>query len=154
MWRLLCLLSWVAGCRSHTCAYVLESYTVAGGNGTCCDKPAAERASAPEIQRVLLSFDLAKRPLLDVGSTDAARTDGDRFVVTLLRPPDLSTTMYFARLEEFAIAQPVSAYVPTEPVVLSFDDLSDGDRARLRHALGGVHVAHFPATHYAPGVHS
>lgn len=136
---------------AHTCGYLRAAYdTVGGGNETCCGRPDETLVLAPEVQRVLFSFPLAERESLHVagGHADASYVDDSRFMVVLLRPPG-TVEDYLAKLAGFVHAQPVDAYVPEVPRVLSLDDLTTADRERMRHALGDLPMQHFPVSRSA-----
>ena len=121
----------------HTCGYLRDAYNTANGNtSTCCGKPGSTVVFAPEVQRVVFSFDIGKRGVLDLGYADHATVDGARFIVTILRRPG-SAEQHLSRVGAFVLAQSIEeAYVPNVPQAISYDDFNADDRDRLSHAVG------------------
>jgi hypothetical protein len=121
----------------HTCGYLRDAYNTANGNTTtCCGQPGGAVVFAPEVQRVVFSFEIGKRDVLDLSHVDHATVDGTRFIVTILRHPG-SAEQHLSRVGAFVLAQAIEeAYVPNVPQAISFDDFNADDRDRLSHAVG------------------
>lgn len=136
--RLLLLLAWDSVARAHTCGYLRDVYRTAGGNTTtCCGRAGADVVVAHEVQRVVFSFPITKRGVLNLEYADHAATDGGvRYLVTILRRPG-SVEQHISRVGAFILAQSIEqAYVPQVPQCISFDDFGVSDRERLTHAIG------------------